>query len=139
MLTNDSRNQEKNKKVTEERALILLQAEKRLSTVFYFNLEDTFKHERTIRTLQRGAELELGMQRDELIVKSSFHMIGKIPSNVQPEITKLLKEKRRYHVTVLNILGRDGTNYESTTIIEGNQEKIVKHLGVEILIEFPII
>lgn len=138
MNNNVSRNEEKKKRLSEEREFILSKANNRLSTVFYFNLDETYKHERTIRTLQRGANLELAKHHDEIVVKSGLHIIGKIPEDVIQEVTQLFSERRSYQVTILSILGRDGIDFQTTSTIDGNQEKIVKHLGVEILIEFPM-
>lgn len=138
-LQNGSKNDEKYKRISQEREHILSKAQKSLSTIFYCNLDDTFKHERTIRTLQRGAKLELDQHHDEILAKSGFHIVGKIPKNIEKEINQLFLERRSYKATILSILGRDGFEYQTSTIMENGQEKVVKHLGIEILIEFPII
>lgn len=131
-------NEEKKARIAKERELVLSKAQNSLSTIFYFNLEETYKHERPIRTLQRGAKLELDNRRDEIIVKYGLHIIGKIPKDFIQEISESLMRSHSYQVTVLNILGRDGMDYQTTTVIDNNEEKILKHLGVEILIEFPM-
>lgn len=138
-LQNGLKNDEKNKRISQERELILSKANNSLSSVFCCNLDHTFKHERTIRTLQRGAKLELALHHDEILVKSGFHIVGKIPKDVEKDIKQLFLENRSYKATILSILGRDGFEFQTTSIVENGQEKVIKHLGIEILIEFPII
>ncbi|RIJ64273.1 hypothetical protein [Rummeliibacillus sp. POC4] len=72
-------------------------------------------------------------------MKSGFHIVGSIPENAAKEINQLMSERRSYNAIILSILGRDGTDFQTSTIIENGQEKTIKHLGIEILIEFPMI
>jgi hypothetical protein len=138
-LQNSLKIEEKYKRIAKDREQILSKANKNLSTVFCLILDHTFKNERIIRTLQRGTKLELNKHHNEIEVKSGFHIVGTIPLDAVKEINQLILERRSYNAIILSILGRDGTNFQTSTVIENGQEKIIKHLGIEILIEFPMI